>query len=313
MSLFAFGCNWRDLFFAQRFFFTLQFACKFVSGPVTTQGLEWRVLGSSPVSFTRAFHPNMPWTTFREVVPAGIIPDVSYVTGKSACPAGMYSTVGLSACLNCSCLVGLYCPARASSCVACPVGAFCDGGRAAPIFCAAGTYAASASAGRCSACPVGSFCPTDAFAFSSDNLVLSLDARTANRPGSTWVDDSGFDNSGWLQNGPMLTSTATGNSLSFYTFNGISQHVTTSLLITTPQVFSLVVVFRTTKANGTKLIGFESAQKGTSSYADRQIWVGLDGCSARLTLSKVVSLLRQSRASERRAPSRLCLAYFATS
>jgi hypothetical protein len=239
----------------------------------------------------------MPWTTFREVIPAGVIPDVAYVTGKSACPPGTYTAGGLSVCLNCSCPVGLYCPVRATGCVACPAGAFCDGGRTAPTFCTAGSYAVSSSAGECSVCPPGSFCPVDAFNFVSDSLVLSLDAGTANKTSSKWTDDSGSDNAGLFQNNPTLTTSATAGALSFYTFNGINQHVTTSLLITTPQAFSLVVVFRTAIANGSKLIGFESAQMGTSSYADRQMWVGRDGYSRFLLfLLMLVSLSRGTEA-----------------
>ncbi len=57
------------------------------------------------------------------------------------------------------------------------------------------------------------------------------------------------------------------------TLNGSSQYVTSNTSMTGPQVFTLLIWFKTTTARGGKLIGFGNAKTGNSSNYDRHIYM----------------------------------------
>lgn len=61
------------------------------------------------------------------------------------------------------------------------------------------------------------------------------------------------------------------------TLNGSSQYVTSNTSMTGPQVFTLLIWFKTTTARGGKLIGFGSSKTGNSSNYDRHIYMTNSG------------------------------------
>ncbi|MDR6944763.1 DUF2341 domain-containing protein [Mucilaginibacter pocheonensis] len=93
-------------------------------------------------------------------------------------------------------------------------------------------------------------------------------------------DASGNLNNGIPQNAPTLTTDRYGAASSAYSFNGSTQYIATSIpIITNPQTFSISVWFKTSSAGG-KLVGFGSAQFGTSTSLlgyDRHIYMNNSG------------------------------------
>jgi len=91
-------------------------------------------------------------------------------------------------------------------------------------------------------------------------------------------DFSGNNNTGTLQNAPTLTSDRYGNANSAYSFNGSNQYVSTATSTASPgpQNFSISVWFKTSSAGG-KLVGYGSAQTGSSGNYDRHIYMSNTG------------------------------------
>jgi Concanavalin A-like lectin/glucanases superfamily len=78
-------------------------------------------------------------------------------------------------------------------------------------------------------------------------------------------------NNGTLQGGVTFTNGEVGQAFSF---DGSSGFVSTSLLVTNPQMFSLCLWFKTGSTNGGGLISFDSTQTDTSgSQYDRNIYM----------------------------------------
>lgn len=92
--------------------------------------------------------------------------------------------------------------------------------------------------------------------------------------GTKFNDLSGNSNNGTLLNNPVYSRLNNG----YFIFDGVSNEVTTTTQFTNPQTFSIGAWFKTSTASGTKIIGFENAQTGTSSSGyDRMIYIGTDG------------------------------------
>jgi hypothetical protein len=110
----------------------------------------------------------------------------------------------------------------------------------------------------------------------TSGLVLDLDAgntKSYTGSGTTWIDLSGNGNNGTLTNSPTYSSTNKGS----FAFNGTNNEVTTTTQFTNPQTFSVGAWFKTSTADGKKIIGFESNQTGGSGNSERSIYIGTDG------------------------------------
>lgn len=99
--------------------------------------------------------------------------------------------------------------------------------------------------------------------------------------GSTSVTDSSGNSATGTYQGAMTTSTATPLACSrdtggAYVLNGTTSYISTPTKYTNPTTFSEEVWFKTTVAAG-KLIGFGSAQTGSSGNYDRHIYVSTTG------------------------------------
>ena len=99
--------------------------------------------------------------------------------------------------------------------------------------------------------------------------------------GSTTAADSSGNAANGTYQGSMTTSTATPLACSrdtggAYVLNGTTSYISTPTKYTNPTTFSEEVWFKTTVAAG-KLIGFGSAQTGSSSQYDRHIYLSTTG------------------------------------
>jgi Concanavalin A-like lectin/glucanases superfamily/Immunoglobulin domain/Carboxypeptidase regulatory-like domain/Immunoglobulin I-set domain len=83
------------------------------------------------------------------------------------------------------------------------------------------------------------------------------------------IDVVGGDD-GVLQGGVIFTNGLGGQAFSF---DGFSGYVSTSLLVTNPQSFSLSLWFRTATTQGGVLLGFAGSQVGTPSNYDRHLYM----------------------------------------
>ncbi len=92
--------------------------------------------------------------------------------------------------------------------------------------------------------------------------------------GLTASDATGHGNTATLSGAPAWSAGKYGNAL---TFDGVDDYLSTSLLQTNPNVFTLSLWFKTTSTTGGKLIGFGDAQTGTSGHYDRHLYMSNDG------------------------------------
>jgi signal peptidase I len=96
--------------------------------------------------------------------------------------------------------------------------------------------------------------------------------------GTAALDSSGNGRTGTLTSGATRTSgSCATNASPVLTLNGSTGQVTTSALVTGPNVFTVATWLRTTTTTGGKLIGFGNAQSGPSSAYDRQIYMNNAG------------------------------------
>src|ERR1019366_5576109 len=94
-------------------------------------------------------------------------------------------------------------------------------------------------------------------------------------PGESNAFDIVGGNNGTLQGGVTFTNGEVGQA---FNFNGTNAFVSTSLLVTNPQPFSLSLWFRTASTNGGVLISFDSTQTNMSgSEYDRNIYMDNSG------------------------------------
>ncbi len=87
-------------------------------------------------------------------------------------------------------------------------------------------------------------------------------------------DATGHGNTARLRGSPVWGQGKYGNAL---TFDGVNDYLSTSLLQTNPNVFTLSLWFRTASTTGGKLIGLGNAQTGTSGHYDRHLYMSNDG------------------------------------
>ena len=112
-----------------------------------------------------------------------------------------------------------------------------------------------------------------------NGLVLALDASDRNSypgTGTSWTDLSGNGNTGTLTNGPTFNT----GSLGSIVFDGTNDNVTTTTNFGSNPlpIHTISIWFRTSTANGAKIIGVENQQTGQgSTIADRHLNVGTDG------------------------------------
>ena len=84
-------------------------------------------------------------------------------------------------------------------------------------------------------------------------------------------DATGHGNTAALHGAPICVSgNKYGNALSF---DGVDDYLSTSVLQTNPNVFTLSLWFKTTSTTGGKLIGLGDAQTGTSGHYDRHLYM----------------------------------------
>jgi signal peptidase I len=96
--------------------------------------------------------------------------------------------------------------------------------------------------------------------------------------GTSALDSSGNGRTGTLTSGATRTGgSCVTNASPVLTLNGSTGQVTTSGLVTAPNVFTVATWLRTTTTTGGKLIGFGNAQSGPSSAYDRQIYMNNAG------------------------------------
>ena len=88
--------------------------------------------------------------------------------------------------------------------------------------------------------------------------------------GYTASEASGNGNTAALHGDPAWGAGKYGNAL---TFDGADDYLSTSLLQTNPDVFTLSLWFKTTSTTGGKLIGFGDAQTGLSGHYDRHLYM----------------------------------------
>ncbi len=91
------------------------------------------------------------------------------------------------------------------------------------------------------------------------------------------TNDATGNNNGTLQNAPALTTDRFGNANRAYSFDGISQYVSTEKQYTNPTNFSISLWFKTATTTGGKLIGFGISQTGQSWQYDRHIYMNNAG------------------------------------
>ncbi|MEO6719375.1 MAG: DUF2341 domain-containing protein, partial [Ferruginibacter sp.] len=90
------------------------------------------------------------------------------------------------------------------------------------------------------------------------------------------ANDATGNNNGTLQNAPSLTADRFGIAASAYTFNGSSQYVSTTNSYVNPGTYSISIWFKTSTAGGL-LMGFNSAQTGSSVNYDRYLYMNNTG------------------------------------
>jgi signal peptidase I len=96
--------------------------------------------------------------------------------------------------------------------------------------------------------------------------------------GTSALDSSGNGRAGTLTSGATRTGgSCTTNASPVLTLDGSTGQVTTSSLVSGPNVFTVATWLRTTTTTGGKLIGFGNAQSGPSSAYDRQIYMNNAG------------------------------------
>ena len=89
-------------------------------------------------------------------------------------------------------------------------------------------------------------------------------------------DVSGNADNGTVS-GAGLTADRYGAANSAYSFNGTNNYISTATQFTNPSVFTISIWFNTTTVKGGKLIGFGSAQTGSSATADRHLYMSNSG------------------------------------
>ncbi len=92
-------------------------------------------------------------------------------------------------------------------------------------------------------------------------------------------DATPYANNGILENAPTLTTDRKGQANSAYNFNGSTQYITTTNLLSEPTVYTLSLWFKTTSgyASGGRLFGFSGSQTGSSSNYDSHIYMTNSG------------------------------------
>jgi signal peptidase I len=96
--------------------------------------------------------------------------------------------------------------------------------------------------------------------------------------GTSALDSSGNSRNGTLTSGATRTGgNCTTSASPALSLNGTTGQVTTSALVTAPNVFTIATWLRTTTTTGGKLIGFGNSQSGSSSSYDRQIYMNNAG------------------------------------
>jgi signal peptidase I len=92
--------------------------------------------------------------------------------------------------------------------------------------------------------------------------------------GTSVADSSGNGHTGSLIGGATHVAGSCQSALSpAVTLDGSTGYVSTSAQVSSPELFSLEMWFKTTTTTGGKLIGFGSAQTGTSSQFDRHVYM----------------------------------------
>jgi len=99
---------------------------------------------------------------------------------------------------------------------------------------------------------------------------------------TTAGDFSGNGNHGTLQSfanpATAISGWGAGRFGNGLNFDGTNDYISTTKQYTNPQTFTISGWFKTTSANGRKIVGFETAQTGTASAKyDRHIYMGTDG------------------------------------
>lgn len=84
-------------------------------------------------------------------------------------------------------------------------------------------------------------------------------------------------NNGTLQNAPAVTTDRFNIASSAYSFNGSTQYISTATPYASVADFTVSIWFKTNSTTGGRLIGFGSAQTGSSTSADRHIYMNNNG------------------------------------
>lgn len=109
------------------------------------------------------------------------------------------------------------------------------------------------------------------------NAYLSYSFNTASPSVAANTNDvSGTQNDGIPQAAPTLTTDRFGFTNSAYLFNGSSQWMESTKLITNPQVFTISVWINTTTLSGGKIVGFTIQQNGGGNH-DRHVYMDNSG------------------------------------
>lgn len=105
----------------------------------------------------------------------------------------------------------------------------------------------------------------------------TLDDADMSWTGRDVVDTSGSDNNLKIT-GPSRTSGKIGEGARFSSsYSYLGGDVSTKTFYSNPAVFTVSTWFRTSVASGHKMIGFETAQTGSSGSYDRHLYMGTDG------------------------------------
>jgi hypothetical protein len=91
------------------------------------------------------------------------------------------------------------------------------------------------------------------------------------------TDTGGLSNNGTVQGGVSATTDRRLTSNAAYSFNGSTGYISTTNLITNPQVYSINVWFNTSTSTPGTLAGFGDTQTGTPSNFDRILWLDSSG------------------------------------
>jgi signal peptidase I len=98
--------------------------------------------------------------------------------------------------------------------------------------------------------------------------------RFGETTGTSAADSSVNDRTGTLHGGAThVAGSCTSSSSPALTLDGSTGYISTPTPVSSPEVFSLEMWFTTTTTTGGKLIGFGTAQTGTSSQYDRHVYM----------------------------------------